>query len=61
MNLSGLDGQKIKGESEKESEDLTENELIDYITSALDIGLKTRDMQIVCLMSSLSARDVTNW
>ena len=53
-----LDGQKIKAEDEKEREDLTEDELIDYITSALDIGLKTKEIsEIVCLMSSLSARD----
>ena len=53
-----MDGQKIKAEDEKEREDLTEDELIDYITSALDIGLKTKEIsEIVCLMSSLSARD----
>ena len=53
-----LDGQKIKAEDEKEREDLTEDELIDYIASALDIGLKTKEIsEIVCLMSSLSARD----
>lgn len=53
-----LDGQTIQGEGETESDDLSENELIDYITSALGFGIKTREIsRMVCLMSSLSARD----
>jgi len=54
-----LDGQTIEGETA--SEDLTENALIDYIKSALGFGKTTKEIsRMVCLMSSLSARDAYN-
>ena len=53
-----LDGQKIKGEEEKEQEELNEDDLINYINSALALGFKTKDIRdMVCLKSSLSLKD----
>ena len=53
-----LDGERINSNADDESQEISEDELIDYINNALDLGLKTKDIsEKVCLISSLNKRE----